>query len=185
LQQVLDLEEVAGDLEVVVAVHEVRWFLSEGTSEGTKRGKDRDRAAGRLGLQLERGTAQQLEQQQLQRARAAPWDPAVRVEVGAKFASMPTRQSVHTSTVNSTPGKWDAFHLIRFIYEVKGLFTARPGHMAHNRAHRPPVERDRTSGRPSPYRLVCGVGGPPGPRLRVKVYADLNTFCMALVPQSE
>ena len=30
-----------------------------------------------------------------------------------------------------------------------------------------------------------GVGCPPVPRLLVKVYADLNTFCKALVPQSE
>ena len=60
--------------------------------------------------------AQQLEQrQQLQRARAAPRDPAERVEVSAKFASMPTRTAVHTFAVNSTPGMWDAVHLIRFI----------------------------------------------------------------------
>ncbi|GGV81218.1 hypothetical protein GCM10010228_54090 [Streptomyces massasporeus] len=81
--------------------------------------------------------AQQLEQRQLQRARAAPWDPAVRVEVSAKFASMPTRTPVHTFTVNSTPGMWDVVHLIRSIAQMKGLFMARPGHMASNRAHKP------------------------------------------------
>jgi len=61
----------------------------------------------------------------------------VRVEASAKFASMPTRQSAHTSTVNSTPGMWDMFHLIRSISVVKGLFMRLPGHMAHNRAHGP------------------------------------------------
>ncbi|GAA4557658.1 hypothetical protein GCM10023097_65230 [Streptomyces collinus] len=83
------------------------------------------------------GGAQQLGQQQLQRARAAPWDPAVRVVVSAKFASMPTRTPVHTFTVNSTPGMWDVVHLIRSIAQMKGLFMARPGHMASNRAHKP------------------------------------------------
>jgi hypothetical protein len=61
----------------------------------------------------------------------------VRVEVSAEFASMPTRTAVHTRTVNSTPGMWDMFHLIRFISAVKGLFTILSGHMAHNRAHKP------------------------------------------------
>ncbi|GGN93512.1 hypothetical protein GCM10011579_092130 [Streptomyces albiflavescens] len=90
------------------------------------------------GGQPERGTAQQLEQQQqLQRARAAPWDPAVRVEVSAKFASMPTRTSVHTPAVNFMSGMWAMFHLIRFIWQAKGLCRSRPGHMAHNRAHKP------------------------------------------------
>ncbi|GGX25212.1 hypothetical protein GCM10010383_64350 [Streptomyces lomondensis] len=83
------------------------------------------------------GGAQQLEQQQLQRARAAPWDPAVRVEVSAKFASMPTRTPVHTSPVNSAPGMWDGVHLIRFIAQMKGLFMAPPGHMASIRADKP------------------------------------------------
>lgn len=46
----------------------------------------------------------------------------MRVEVSAKFASMPTRTAVCTSTVNSTPVKWDMFHLIRFISVAKGLF---------------------------------------------------------------
>ncbi|GHE69770.1 hypothetical protein GCM10014715_24430 [Streptomyces spiralis] len=78
-----------------------------------------------------RAGAQQPEQRQLQRARAAPWDPAVRVEVGAEFASMPTRTPVHTTPVNSTPGMWDMFHLIRFISQVKGLLSGRAGHMAH------------------------------------------------------
>ncbi|PAZ11874.1 hypothetical protein CLM62_32610 [Streptomyces sp. SA15] len=57
--------------------------------------------------------------------------------MSAKFASMPTRTSVHTCTVNSTPGMWDMFHLIRFIYEVKGLFRCQSGHMAHIRKHKP------------------------------------------------
>ncbi|OUD00445.1 hypothetical protein CA983_25515 [Streptomyces swartbergensis] len=85
------------------------------------------------------GGAQQLEQQQqqLQRARAAPRDPAVRVEVSAKFASMPTRTPVHTPTVNSAPAMCDVVHLIRSFTQMKGLFTARPGHMASNRAHKP------------------------------------------------
>ena len=61
----------------------------------------------------------------------------MRVEVSAEFASMPTRTAVHTRTVNSTPGMWDMFHLIRFISEVKGLFRCLPGHMPHNRARKP------------------------------------------------
>ncbi|RRR80951.1 hypothetical protein EHS43_20145 [Streptomyces sp. RP5T] len=61
----------------------------------------------------------------------------MRVEVSAKFASMPTRTAAHTLTVNSTPWKWDMFHLIRSISLVKGLFGRRAGHMAHNRAHGP------------------------------------------------
>lgn len=61
----------------------------------------------------------------------------MRVEVSAKFASMPTRTSGHTSTVNFMPAMWEMFHLIRFICEAKGLFSSRPGHMAHNRAHKP------------------------------------------------
>ncbi|GHA38171.1 hypothetical protein GCM10010303_56250 [Streptomyces purpurascens] len=81
--------------------------------------------------------AQQLEQQQLQRAWAAPWDPAGRVEVSAKFASMPTRTPGHTSTVNSAPGMWDEVHLIRSFAQMKGLFMCRPGHMASIRAHKP------------------------------------------------
>ncbi|GAA2545965.1 hypothetical protein GCM10010398_35950 [Streptomyces fimbriatus] len=76
----------------------------------------------------ERGRAQRPEQQQLQRARAAPRDPAGRVEVSAKFASMPIRTPVHTFTVNSTPGMWDMVHLIRFISSVKGLLRRFPGH---------------------------------------------------------
>jgi hypothetical protein len=61
----------------------------------------------------------------------------VRVEVSAKFASMPTRTAAHTSTVNSKPGSWDVVHLFRSICQMKGLFTRPPGHMAHNRAHKP------------------------------------------------
>jgi hypothetical protein len=61
----------------------------------------------------------------------------MRVEVSAKFASMPTRTAVHTCTVNLTPGMWDTVHLFRFICEAKGLCSRLPGHMAHNRAHKP------------------------------------------------
>ena len=61
----------------------------------------------------------------------------MRVEVSAKFASMPTRTAAHTSTVNSTTGMWDMFHLIRSISVVKGLLMRLPGHMAHNRARGP------------------------------------------------
>ncbi|EPD56697.1 hypothetical protein HMPREF1211_06422 [Streptomyces sp. HGB0020] len=61
----------------------------------------------------------------------------MRVEVSAKFASMPTRTPGHTFTVNSAPGMWDLVHLIRFICKAKGLCTRHPGHMAHNRAHKP------------------------------------------------
>lgn len=64
----------------------------------------------------------------------------MRVEVSAKFASMPIRTAVHTRTVNLTPGMWDMVHLIRFICEAKGLFSRPPGHMAHNRAHKPRCE---------------------------------------------
>ncbi|GAP52419.1 hypothetical protein GCM10010320_64940 [Streptomyces caelestis] len=81
--------------------------------------------------------AQQLEQQQRQRAWAAPRDPAERVEVSAKFASMPTRTPVHTRTVNSAPGMWDVVHLIRSFTQMKGLFMAHPGHMASIRARKP------------------------------------------------
>ncbi|TKT07212.1 hypothetical protein E4U92_25525 [Streptomyces galbus] len=51
--------------------------------------------------------------------------------MSAKFASMPTRTAVHTRSVNSAPGMWDGFHLIRFICQVKGLFTGNRGHMRH------------------------------------------------------
>ena len=61
----------------------------------------------------------------------------MRVEVGAEFANMPTRTPVHTFTVNFMSGMWEMFHLIRFICQTKGLFRGRPGHMAHNRAHKP------------------------------------------------
>jgi len=64
----------------------------------------------------------------------------MRVEVSAKFASMPTRTPVHTSAVNFTSGMWEMFHLIRFIWQAKGLFRSRRGHMAHNRAHKPRCE---------------------------------------------
>ena len=83
-------------------------------------------------------SAQQLEQrQQLQRARAAPWDPAGRVEASTKFASMPTRTAVHTCTVNSMPVMWGMFHLIRFMSRMKGLLNRVPGHMAHKPGAQP------------------------------------------------
>ncbi len=61
----------------------------------------------------------------------------MRVEVSAKFASMPTSTPVHTRTVNSTSDMWEIFHLFRATSEVKGLCTRLSGHMAHNRAHEP------------------------------------------------
>lgn len=61
----------------------------------------------------------------------------MRVEVSAKFASMPTRTPVHTLTVNLPSGMWEMFHLIRFISVAKGLCESPLGHMAHNRAHKP------------------------------------------------
>jgi hypothetical protein len=100
-----------------------------GEGNSSRVGMDSGAAGARL--------AQQLGQQQQQRARAAPWDPAERVEVSAKFASMPTRTSGHTSTVNSVTGWWDGFHLIRCFFEAKGLFLHHPGHMPHNQAHEP------------------------------------------------
>lgn len=39
----------------------------------------------------------------------------MRVEVSAKFASMPIRSPVHTPTVNFMSVMWEMFHLIRFI----------------------------------------------------------------------
>lgn len=54
----------------------------------------------------------------------------MRVEVSAKFASMPTRTPVHTFTVNSMSPMQEMFHLIRFLWKVKGLFWGPPGHMA-------------------------------------------------------
>lgn len=61
----------------------------------------------------------------------------MRVEVSAKFASMPNRTSVHTRSVNSAPGMWDGFHPIRFICEAKGLLIGVSGHMGHIRALKP------------------------------------------------
>ncbi|AYN41001.1 hypothetical protein D9753_21335 [Streptomyces dangxiongensis] len=109
-------------------------------------------------------SAQRLgQQQQLQRARAAPRDPAERVEAGAKFASMPTRTPVHTRTVNSPPGMWDMFHLIRFFWQVKGLFTGMWGHMGHIRALEPRGTRSNTGTSFSVQGCVRGVGRPMGP----------------------
>lgn len=81
--------------------------------------------------------AQQPEQRQLQRARAAPRNPAERVGVSAGFASMPTRTPVHSSTVNSEPGSWDVVHLIRVISWLKGLLSRFPGHMVRTAGCRP------------------------------------------------
>lgn len=61
----------------------------------------------------------------------------MRVEVSAKFASMPISTSVHTSTVNFVSAIWEMFHLIRSICVTKGLLWSHPGHMAHNRARKP------------------------------------------------
>ncbi|OIJ90175.1 hypothetical protein BIV24_18480 [Streptomyces colonosanans] len=61
----------------------------------------------------------------------------MRVEVGAEFASMPSRRAVHTFTVNLMCGMWEMFHLIRFIWQTKGLPLGCRGHMAHHRAHDP------------------------------------------------
>lgn len=60
---------------------------------------------------------------------------------------------------------WDMFHLIRFISEAKGLFMRPPGHMAHNRAHRPhscarvrnEIELLGVLPRTGPQRLVTGL----------------------------
>ncbi len=112
----------------------------------------------------------------------------MRVEVNAKFASMPTRTAVHTWAVNSEPGMWDTFHPIRFFCQVKGLLTEIIGHMRHNRAFKPRATRSNAEPSFSVQRSdrgLYGLGRPPGPRLRVKVYGDLNTFRSALVPQSE
>ncbi|GAA3501814.1 hypothetical protein GCM10019016_089210 [Streptomyces prasinosporus] len=161
LEQVGDFEDVAGDLQVAVAVHGCGGSSAEKGEKAEKAEKaEKGAGAGRRvpgsravagASRSERGSggravaerwvarrrperwgasrsgrsregrAQQPEQQQLQRARAAPRDPAGRVEVSAEFASMPIRTPVHTTTVNSTPGMWDVVHLIRFISQVKGL----------------------------------------------------------------
>lgn len=109
----------------------------------------------------------------------------MRVEVSAKFASMPTRTSVHTFRVNSTPGMWDMFHLIRFTSLPKGLLSGYPGHMAHNRPREPLRNAIEHLGVLLRTTSVWGRRPADGPLLHVKVYADLNTFRTALVPQSE
>ncbi|MBP5863303.1 hypothetical protein F3K40_11800 [Streptomyces sp. LBUM 1478] len=107
--------------------------------------------------------AQQLGQQQRQLQRAAPRDPAERVEVSAKFASMPTSTAAHTSAVNFPSGMWMPVHLFRCIRAAKGLCPGSRGDMASNRASRRHArggpwarperadsnesERDRTPGR--------------------------------------
>jgi hypothetical protein len=97
--------------------------------------------------------------------------------VSAKFASMPTRTAAHTFTVNSAPGMWDMFHLIRFISEVKGLFMRSPGHMAQNQAREPGTRSNSwASFSVQAPEARCGSGAPQGSYLLVKVYADLNTF---------
>lgn len=103
----------------------------------------------------------------------------MRVEVSAKFANMPTRTAAHTSAVNSMPGMWDMFHLIRFICQVKGLFIRCSGHMGHirvlGRGPRAPTRNGDEHEGVSPRTEV--VRGPPSlrARTRVKVYGDLNT----------
>jgi hypothetical protein len=110
----------------------------------------------------------------------------VRVEVSAKFASMPPRTPVHTRTVNSTSAMWDIFHLIRCVSQVNGLFPRLPGDMAHNQTHGLTDFGTRPNfWSSSLVQALCGGSRSPGPPLAVKVYADLNTFRMALVPQSE
>ncbi|TWV42604.1 hypothetical protein FRZ03_19575 [Streptomyces misionensis] len=111
--------------------------------------------------------AQQLEQrQQLQRARAAPWDPAVRVEVDAECASMPPRTTVHTCAVNSMTVMWDTIHLIRGIWPMGGLRPGTAGHMGHIRAGDEPCAT-RSNARASfsvrgPRRCRAERGGLPG-----------------------
>jgi hypothetical protein len=160
-------------------------------------------------------TAQRLGQQQLQRQRAAPRDPAVRVEVSAKCASMPTRTAVHTSAVNFTSAMWMSLHLFRCIRAMKGLcwrcrgdmgsIRAGVGTRARSVADTPGagrLERVGTNGSARTSRLER-VGtrsnswasfpvreGDPIRNCRLlsgrcQVYADLNTFRIALVPQSE
>lgn len=109
----------------------------------------------------------------------------MRVEVGAKYASMPPRTAVHTGSVNSLPGMWDMFHLIRFISQAKGLLIGVPGHMGHIRAREPHGTGSNTEASFSVQKICTGFGPLSWARLRVKVYADLNTFRTALVPQSE
>lgn len=61
----------------------------------------------------------------------------MRVRAVVKYANMPTRRPTHTRTVNSTPGMWDTFHPIRFLWKAKGLSPPTSGHMAHIRARKP------------------------------------------------
>ncbi|GHE49718.1 hypothetical protein GCM10018782_25610 [Streptomyces griseoaurantiacus] len=99
---------------------------------GDYRSGERGDAQQQIGGQPGQGTKCR---QQLQRDRAAPWDPVSRVEAMAKFASMPPRTAVHTCGVNSSPGVWGVFHLIRSNPGAKGLLSRIRGHMAHTRAH--------------------------------------------------
>ena len=135
----------------------VRWFLGgercrvsrtvrpgHGRRSARMRARDSSRVE-RTGAAGAR-EAQQLEQQQQQRAWTAPRNPAVRVEVSAEFASMPTRTAVHTRTVNSMPDLGAMFHLIRFIcagerfvQRATGTHGAQPGARRRRRG-----SRDRT-----------------------------------------
>ncbi|MQY37700.1 hypothetical protein SRB17_57040 [Streptomyces sp. RB17] len=86
----------------------------------------------------------------------------MRVEVSAEFASMPNRTSGHTRSVNSGPGMWDRFHLIRCISEAKGLFTGMAGHMGHNRALKPSRNAIERQGVLLRIDVRTGSGAPPG-----------------------
>ncbi|QDI70746.1 hypothetical protein CD934_20175 [Streptomyces calvus] len=108
--------------------------------------------------------------------------------MSAEFASMPTRTAAHSSTVNSTPGMWDMFHLIRFMSQAKGLLSRFPGHKLRTAGRHAPLrsrdptvirfastrvsERDRSPGRP-PRRgsaeTLRAAGSPRGSRACVKV----------------
>ncbi|BFO22114.1 hypothetical protein SHKM778_85020 [Streptomyces sp. KM77-8] len=125
----MDAEVLGG--EAVGAGCRVACARVAGGGEGAP-GRGGETAAGSWGTRLgpERwGRAQQPEQRQLQRARAAPRNPAERVGVSAEFASMPTSTAAHSSTVNSATGMWDRVHPIRFISQAKGLLSRFPGHM--------------------------------------------------------
>ncbi|GHH01846.1 hypothetical protein Srubr_71850 [Streptomyces rubradiris] len=82
----------------------------------------------------------------------------MRVEVGAKYASMPPRTAVHTDSVNSLPGMWDMFHLIRFISQAKGLLIGVPGHMGHIRAREPHGTGSNTEASFSVQKICTGFG---------------------------
>lgn len=79
---------------------------------------------------------------------------------------------------------WHMLHLFRFICEVKGLLFVRPGDIAHIRecgSRRNVIELLGVL----PRTDACAGSAALRAPLHVKVYVDLNTFRMALVPQSE